>query len=431
MPSVGASRVKWPGGGRQFLRTLYTPGFGRVWTGSMFFYAARWMELFVLQWQVLVMTDSPFQVSLVGFYRMVPLFLFGAVTGLIADRFDRRRVVLFAQAWNGTAAAAVAGLALADRLDMKYLAVLVLALGFGWALDLPSRRSFIYDMMGPRRVINALALDQMGMDGGKMLGPLLGGMLWPVVGVGGCFLILAAGYGVNLLLYRGLPPAEPKAAVSTHSVRRNLAEGLGYVIHNPVILGVLAVTVVLNFLGFPYQNLVPVVAKDVLGLGPRLTGLLVATEGFGAVCVALFIASRRRVAPRRRVFVLASILILGTVLLFSFSRWTWLSFLLLFISGGCISGFATMQSGLILVGASDAMRGRAMGTLILAIGFGPLGALLIGGLASIVGAPIAITATVGASLLLLGGILWWNPALWRSGIEAGPAVTTPANAPAA
>ena len=249
-------------------------------------------------------------------------------------------------------------------------------------------------------------LDQMGMDGGKMLGPLLGGVLWPVVGVGGCFLILAAGYGVNLLLYRGLPPTEPKAGVSTHSVRRNLVEGLEYVVHNPVILGVLAVTVVLNFLGFPYQNLVPVVAKDVLGLGPRLTGLLVATEGFGAVCVALFIASRRRVMPRRRVFVLASGLILGTVLLFSFSRWPWLSFLLLFISGGCISGFATMQSGLILVGASDTMRGRAMGTLILAIGFGPLGALLIGALASILGAPIAITATVGASLRLLGGILW-------------------------
>ena len=94
-------------GGGQILRTLYTPGFARVWTGSMFWYAARWMELFVLQWQVLVMTDSAFQVSLIGFYRMVPLFLFGAVAGLIADRFDRRKVVLFAQAWNGAAAAAM------------------------------------------------------------------------------------------------------------------------------------------------------------------------------------------------------------------------------------------------------------------------------------------------------------------------------------
>lgn len=430
MPSGRDPRVRRPWGA-QILRTLGTRGFGRVWTGSMLWYAARWMELFVLQWQVLVMTDSPFQVSLIGFYRMLPLFLFGAVTGLIADRFDRRRVVLFAQAWNGTAAAAIAGLALADLLDMRYLAVLVLALGFGWALDLPSRRAFIYDMMGPRKVVNALALDQMGGDGGKMLGPLLGGVLWPVVGLGGCFLILAAGYGVNLLLYWGLPTAEPKAAVSTLSVRRNLVEGLEYVVRNPVILGVLAVTVVLNFLGFPYQNLVPVVAKDVLGLGPRLTGLLVATEGFGAVCVALFIASRRGVRPKGRAFVLSSVLILGTVLLFSFSRWAWLSFLLLFISGGCISGFATMQSGLILVSASDLMRGRAMGTLILAIGFGPLGALLIGALASIVGAPIAIMATVGAGLLFLAGILWWVSALWRSGTEAGPAATAAANAPAA
>jgi MFS family permease len=426
MPHARAPRARRPWGA-QIRRTLGTPGFGRVWAGSMLWYAARWMELFVLQWQVLVMTDSPFQVSLIGFYRMLPLFLFGAVTGLIADRFDRRRVVLLAQAWNGTAAAAIAGLAFAERLEMKYLAVLVLALGFGWALDLPSRRSFIYDMMGPRKVVNALALDQMGSDGGKLIGPLLGGVLWPVVGLGGCFLILAAGYGVNLLLYRGLPTAEPRPAASAHSVRRNLVEGLGYVVRHPVILGVLAITVVLNFLGFPYQNLVPVVAKDVLGLGPRLTGLLVATEGLGAVCVALFIASRRGVRPRGRAFVLASALILGAVLLFSLSRWAWLSFLLLLISGGCISGFATMQSGLILVSASDSMRGRAMGTLILAIGFGPLGALLIGALASIVGAPIAITVTGGAALLLLAGILRWDSTLWRSGAEAGLAATAPAD----
>jgi hypothetical protein len=90
-----------------------------------------------------------------------------------------------------------------------------------------------------------------------------------------------------------------------------------------------------------------------------------------------------------------------------------------------------MQSGLILVSASDSMRGRAMGTLILAIGFGPLGALLIGGLASIVGAPIAITATVGAALLLFAGILWWDSTLWRSRAEAGPPATAPADAPGA
>lgn len=122
------------------------------------------------------MTDSAFQVTLVGFYRMVPLFVLGLFTGLVADRFDRRRVLLFAQLWNATASAILGVLALTGRLALWHLAVLVTALGFSWALDLPSRRSYIYDMIGPRRVVNAMALDHVGMDGAKMLaigfGPL-------------------------------------------------------------------------------------------------------------------------------------------------------------------------------------------------------------------------------------------------------------------
>ena len=296
MDRARARKGRHPFGGRT-LRAFYTPGFWRIWAGSMSWYSARWMELFVLQWQVLIMTDSPFQVSLIGFYRMAPLFFFGVVSGVIADRFDRRKVVLFAQVWNGTAAAAIAVLALSDLLALWHLAFLVMALGLGWALDLPSRRSIVYDMMGPRRVVNALALDHLGMDGAKMLGPILGGVLWPVIGLGGCFLVLAAGYGVNFFLYRGLLSAEPRRAASSGPVLGNLAEGLAYVLHHPVILAVLAITVVLNFLGFPYQNLVPVVAKQDLGLGPQLTGTLLATQWLAEMTASKPCSRKRSMAP--------------------------------------------------------------------------------------------------------------------------------------
>jgi predicted MFS family arabinose efflux permease len=314
-----------------------------------------------------------------------------------------------------------------DWLALWHLAILVMALGLGWALDLPSRRSFIYDMMGPRRIVNALALDHLGMDGAKMLGPILGGLLWPVIGLGGCFLILAAGYVVNFYLYLGLVSAEPKRVTNPGPVLRNLAEGLAYVLHDPVILGVLAITVVLNFLGFPYQNLVPVVAKQDLGLGPRLTGALLATEGLGAICGSLLVASRREVPHKGRIFICGSALVLAAILLFSFSSWPGISFLLLFIAGAGIAGFATMQSSVILLSASDAMRGRAMGTLILAIGFGPLGAIQIGVLASAFGVAPAITMTIGAGLLLLVAILWWNTALWHFGSNGRQSPTAPAS----
>lgn len=412
MSTVRITRDRLPLGGRT-LRAFYTRGFWRVWTGSMLWYSARWMDLFVLQWQVLIMTDSAFQVSLVGFYRMAPMFLLGLFAGLLADRFDRKVVLLAAQLWNAAASATIAYLLISGQLRLWHLAVLVTALGFSWALDLPARRSYIYDMVGPRRVVNAMALDHVGMDGAKILGPVIGGFLWPVIGAGGCLILLSATYLVNFCLYLRLPSAAPAGSGGAPRVLRNLSDGLAYVLRNPVILGVLAITALMNLLAFPYQHMVPVVAKQVLDVGPQFTGLLLAADGLGALSGSLAVASLGDVQRKGRLFVLGSVLLMGAVLAFSLSSRYWLSLGLLFVAGAGIACFATMQSSLVLTSASDAMRGRAMGTLMLAIGFGPLGALQIGALASILGASLAVTVSAGAGVVILAFIVWKATALRR------------------
>ncbi len=397
----------------QTLRAFATPGFWRIWTGSMFWYSARWMEIFVLQWQVLVITNSAFQVAMVGFFRMAPMFAFGLASGLIADRVDRRKLLLFTQVLNASAAATIAALALTGHLQFWHLAILVPILGIGWTLDFPTRRSFVYDLMGPSRVVNALSLDSIGMNGAKMLGPIAGGLLWPVIGAGGCFVVLGGGYLLTFWLYLGLPASPPPGAASSGPVLRRLAEGLAYVSRSPVILGVLAITVVANFLGFPYQNLVPVVSRQVLGQGSQLTGLLFAADGIGATAAAIYLASRGDLRHKGRVFGIGSICLIAGVLLFSFSQWYPLSFALLLAVGAANACYSTLQSGLVLLSASDAMRGRAMGTLILAIGFGTLGTFHIGVLASALGASLAITATAGVGLLCMGLIVWKATGLWH------------------
>jgi MFS family permease len=397
----------------QILHTFDTPNFWRIWTGSMIWYTARWMDLFVLQWTVLVMTDSAFQVTLVGFYRMAPMFLFGIFTGLLADRIDRRPILLLAQLGSAVASAILGFLALTDRLALWHLAILVTIVGIAWTLDLPSRRSIIFDMVGSPRVVNAMALDHVGMDGAKMLGPILGGLLWPVIGAGGCMFILSGAYLVTFWLYRGLPPAPPTHRSDSTSVTRNLAQGLAYVWRHPVILGVLVITAAMNLLGFPYQQLVSVVAKQALDLGPRLTGLLFAADGLGAFSASLVLATYSDIRPKGRVFALGSLTLMAAVLCFSFSRWYPLSWLLLLCAGAGTACFATLQSSTILLSASPDMRGRAMGTLILAIGFGPLGALGIGLLASLLGAPLAISITAGSGLLLLALLIRKARGLWE------------------
>jgi MFS family permease len=342
------------------------------------------------------------------------MFVFGLLTGLVADRLDRRTVLLAAQLWNALASAAIGTLILTGHLALWHLAVLVTALGFSWALDLPSRRSYIYEMVGPRRVVNAMALDHVGMDGAKIVGPILGGLLWPLIGAGGCLLILSGGYLVNFCLYLRLPAAAPPPPAGSPRVLRSLTEGLTYVFRTPVILGVLSITAVMNLLGFPYQHMVPVVGRQVLGLGPLPTALLVAADGLGALTGSLVVASLGDVRLKGRLFLVGSFLLMGTVLLFSLSRWYLLAFGLMFFAGVGVACFATMQSSLILTSASDAMRGRAMGTLMLAIGFGPLGALQIGALASAWGAPLALTVSAGSGVLLLSLICWKATALWQA-----------------
>jgi MFS family permease len=196
-------------------------------------------------------------------------------------------------------------------------------------------------------------------------------------------------------------------------VLRNLIDGLAYVFRTPVILGVVAVTAVMNLLGFPYQHMVPVIGRQVLDLGPLLTGLLLAADGLGALIGSLVVASLGEVRQKGRLFVAGSALMMTAVLLFSLSRWYLLAFGLLFMVGAGTACFATMQSSLVLTSASDAMRGRAMGALMLAIGFGPLGALLIGALASVWGAPPAVSLFAGSGILLLACVVWKTTALWQ------------------
>jgi predicted MFS family arabinose efflux permease len=394
------------------LRGFAILNFRRLWAGSVFWYTTRWMDMFVLQWLVLQMTGSAFQVSLVAFYRLFPVFLFGLLGGILADRVDRRSVLLAAQLWNALASVTLAVLVVTESLALWHLPILVGMLGVTWALDLPSRHSAIHDMAGEDGVVNAIALDLFGMNTAKLLGPILGGLLWPVLGTAGCMVLLTAGYLINFLNYLRLPsfppPAHPHRAILRH-----VGEGISYAIRHPVILGVLAITVVLNSLAFPYQSIGPVVARDTLGFGPRLTGLLLSADGLGAMLVGLMIASRRDLVRPGRVFTLGSLAVLVGLLAFSVSRAFPFSWCALFLAGCGLGCFGTLQSPLILLSAPARIRGNIMGALMVAIGFGPLGVLQIGVLATLVGPAKAITITAGLGLLVAATVAWKARGLWN------------------
>jgi MFS family permease len=362
------------------------------------------MQMTLLSWLVLEMSNSPWQVALVGFFSTVPMLVLGLLGGILADRVPRQRLLLITQGINGSAGLVLTLLLCSGLVQVWHAYVIVLINGICWSLDFPSRRALIYDLLGTSGVTNAMALDAIGMNGSRMVGPALAGVLIATVGVTGGYALITGFYLIALSLLGSLRLASlPQPAHRQQSMGRNLLAGFGYVRQHPVILATIGITVVMNLLLFPYTQMIPVVARDVLHVDPVLMGALQAAEGLGALVGALLIASMLRLSHQGRLFLGGSLLGLLALCGFSLSHWYILSFPLLVCLGLGTAAFGTMQSTLVMLTAHEEMRGRALGVLSLAIGAGPLGSLFLGAMASAVHPLFAmrINALIGLVALAL------------------------------
>ena len=381
------------------LDALHDSHYRLLWLAGFFVNTARWLDFLVLGWVALELTNSPLMVGLAAFCRSAPMMALGLFAGLLADRFHRGRLLVLVQMLNLIAACALALLFGTGIGGFWHLIGLDLVLGVAWAIDFPSRRTVLYTLVGPGRLANAVSLESASMQGTKMIGPLAGGVLLAWVGPSGCYLALAALFLGALLLVLALTRRVRLASASVaESVVASVVTGFREVCARPTIVAVLAITIVMNVLVFPYQQMLPVFARDVLVVGPELLGLLIAADGLGALTGALVVASRRSLTGHRRIFAGGSLLAATLVVGLALSPWYFVSLPLQFVIGIAESGFGTMQSTLILLDAPERARGRVMGILSVCIGTQPLGSLWTGFATSHVGAP---TATALGALFAL------------------------------
>jgi predicted MFS family arabinose efflux permease len=384
------------------LEPLRDPRYRLLWLTGLFAATARWMDLVVLGWLALALTDSPLMVGVAAFCRTAPMMLVGPFAGVLADRLPRVRVMMVVQALNVVVASTLALLFAVGVAGFGILVALEILLGVAWVLDFPSRRTVLFAVVGPERLTTAVSLESMSMQGAKMIGPLVGGLLLSRLGPAACYLTLAGISLGALAAARGLdrhialpggPGGEPVLA--------SLSAGVHAVRGHPAILGVLAITVLMNTLVFPYQQILPVFARDVFRVGPAALGLLVAVEGLGALISSLAIAARAGHVKHASLFAVSSLAAALFLLMFAASPWYALSLGLQLGIGAAESGFGTMQSAIVLLAAPAHARGRAMGILSACIGTQPLGSLWIGLLASRAGAPLATALTAGLAVVLM------------------------------
>jgi MFS family permease len=400
---------------------LRDAAFLRVWLTGGIAGVLRWLELLAISVYVLETTGSPFLVALMTFLRMAPMFLFGIPAGALADRYDRKRLLLIGLLVLACASAVLALVAFLDRIALWHIAVGTFLNGMFWASEFPVRRIMLGEIAGVERLSRGMALESATSNATRMIGPALGGVLIQTIGLYGIYALGALLYLASAALV--LPVAYRSAGVSgaSASLLNMLREGWRFAKAERLIVGVLAVTVIVNLWGFAYITMVPVIGERALGLPPALIGVLMATEGLGAVIGALLVARYDRPRQYTRIYTGSSAAFLLGVLAFALSTWLPLSLALMLFCGIGIAGFAVMQSTIVFLAAPAAVRSRVMGLLTVAIGAGPLGMLYVGVLADWLRAASAVACLAIQGLIALALAVWYWPEIRRPVALPAPA----------
>lgn len=401
-----------PGRSDGLLAPLRSGEFVRLWVAGGLWWQSMWMEQLVLGWIALQLTDSAWWVAFVAFCRSLPLPIVGMFGPVWGERFLRRRLVLALQATNLAGMSALLALHLSGGLEYWHLTAVALVNGSAWALDWPTRRALVPDLVGRLRVVDAMVLENVLQGLTRLTGPLAAGAAMERLGVGGALTALVALGVAAVAILAGMRTSSrsPAPRGGLRAAWRRSREGLTYVRGRPAILGTLAITLIMNALAFPFQALLPVLARDVLGQGPFGFGLLASASGVGALIGLLLVNWGRRSRSNEWLYSGGSVLACLGLVALSLTESFPLALAALAVSGIGQAGFSIMQSAIILVESSDDMRSRAMGALVLAIGAGPLGRLQGGAMAAAWGASVAVgwmaaagaVATVAVALGLRG-----------------------------
>jgi MFS family permease len=387
---------------------LSSPSFVRLWSIGGCVNAMRWFEVLAAALFTLDMTGSGLAVALVSAARTLPMLFLGAFAGIMAEAVDRKRVLVLGQFITAAASATVAVLGLLGIARPWHLAATALVAGTIWSTEMSTRRRMVGESVAPALIPRALALDTLTNSITRMLGPVVGGTLYQFGGLAGAFSLSALVYLLAALLALGLRHEQEPRRFILSQVPHDLAESLTFARGHAVIAGVLMVTIAMNLLGFPYAALVAPIGRQHFMVSPTLVGVMAASESFGAFLGGLWLTSGDPPGKGRTLMVGGSLLFLVCAALMPLAPIFSLACALLVVGGCGSAAFANMQTSLIITYAPPHIRSRLMGLLTVCIGAGPVGILLVGALATVLGPLGAVDAIElsGFVAVVAAGLIW-------------------------
>jgi MFS family permease len=390
---------------RDTIRSLKHRNFQLFFSGQLISLVGTWMDTVAEAWLVYRMTGSSLLLGAVTFAGQFPVLLMSPFAGFVADRLNRRKVVIATQTASMILAGILAALTLSKRVTVEQVIILAALMGVVNAFDIPARQSFLVEMVGREDLINAIALNSSMFNAARIIGPSVAGILVASFGEGWCFFANSVSYIAviaGLLAMKISPRVRPAELMSPFE---HIAEGFRFVRGTAPIRALLLLIGLSSLVAMPYAVLMPVFAAKILHGNARTLGILMTAAGLGALIGALLLASRRGVKGLGKTVAIACASFGVALILFSFSRWWVLSALLLIPVGFSVMTQMGATNTLIQSMVPDRLRGRTMAVYsMMFLGMAPFGALLSGWSAEHIGAPW--TVALGGALAILGALVF-------------------------
>ena len=377
---------------------LFTIGYIPAETGE-------YIHFVVQNWLAWELTHSAFYLGLLGFFEFAPRFVFGPIGGVIADRMDRLKLLILSRVANLLHCLVFAFLVFFQLLEYWHIVVLVIFMAIVSSFSTAAQQVVVVTLVPQEGVVSALALNSATHNLTKVIGPSIGGLLLTVVGPGPCLLIQALTIGCMLITLFKLQPQVLSMASGKANWLEDIVEGVSYLRQNRRVFATILTTYSNGFFGISYAQFLPYFAQEVLHVGPSGYGLLVSAPGVGAVLISFFLSTHTRLRGMSRLLVGASLIYALAIFLFALSPFLVLSMFLLAAVGSMQMSYRVLARAIIQEECPAHLLGRAMSLFFLDRGFGSLGAICVGTVASLVPVPLA----VAASAVACGLVSWLLP----------------------
>jgi MFS family permease len=371
--------------------SLKVKNFRLYWLGMLISLIGTWVQSVAQSWLMFQLTNSAFLLGLVGFLSFIPVFLLSLFGGVVADRMNKKSILLFTQNAFMLLAFFLALLTQMKLITPLQIMLIALLNGIVLAFDAPARQAVIADLVGKEHLLNAIALNSAAFNSARIIGPALAGILIASIGMSGCFYINGISFLAVIIALLLININNGQRRPTKNFLLKDLSNGLKFIKDNRIILILISMVGITGLFGISYVILMPVFANDVLNVGVKGLGLLMSSAGFGALIAALVLARLGDFKYKGKLLISSSITFSISLVLFSLSKTYFISLITLILIGGASVTAIGIVNTLLQTLVPDEFRGRAMSAFMLTFaGFMPFGNLLAGSLAHIWGVSITV-----------------------------------------